>query len=438
MPSEHRTNAVLCRPIGCGCPIACSMIQQQCKVRLWLQTGCDSMTSGERILRCFLYCCQQQGASNLWWHGEPCVQPCHAQCGREGATCHNESRRCRVLVNTPCEPAGPSLTDFVAPAAPAVPLDQYSVQAPSWKARQPKPDWLKRPEVPSGEKYTQIKGKLRELKLATVCEEARCPNIGECWGGGDGHAATATIMLMGDTCTRGCRFCAVKTSRAPPPLDPSEPENTAAAVAEWGVDYIVLTSVDRDDVADGGAAHIAATIRALKEKSDGRLLVEALVPDFSGELDSVRTVATSGLDVYAHNVETVPRLQGAVRDRRAGWDQSIATLRAAKDAGMRVTKTSLMLGCGETQEEVLEAMHLLREADVGVVTLGQYMRPTKRHMPVAEYVTPAAFEAYQQAAEDMGFLYAASGPMVRSSYRAGEFYLKNMLQQETSRMAASG
>jgi lipoyl synthase len=330
--------------------------------------------------------------------------------------------------------SGPSLDDFVGSPS----TSDYSVAAPSWKARQPKPDWLKRADVPAGEKYTQIKSKLRDLKLATVCEEARCPNIGECWGGGEGHAATATIMLMGDTCTRGCRFCAVKTSRAPPPLDLHEPEKTAAAVADWGVDYIVLTSVDRDDIADGGASHIAATVRALKQKTGGRLLVEALVPDFSGNIDSVRTVARAGLDVYAHNVETVPRLQSAVRDRRANWDQSIATLRAAKEAGMRVTKTSLMLGCGETKEEVLEAFRLLREADVGVVTLGQYMRPTKRHMAVSEYVTPEAFAAYQKAAEQMGFLYVASGPMVRSSYRAGEYYLKNMLQQEMGRAAATG
>lgn len=335
-----------------------------------------------------------------------------------------------------CAPAGPGLEDFAGPL-PSV-SGEYSVEAPSWKARQPKPEWLKRPHIPVGEKYTQIKSKLRELKLATVCEEARCPNIGECWGGGDGHAATATIMLMGDTCTRGCRFCAVKTSRTPPPLDPNEPDNVAAAVAEWGVDYIVLTSVDRDDIADSGANHIAATIRRLKAKTDGRLLVEALVPDFSGNLESVKTVVSAGLDVYAHNVETVPRLQSAVRDRRANWQQSIATLQAAKEAGSRVTKTSLMLGCGETPDEVLEAMVLLRTADVGVVTLGQYMRPTKRHMPVAEYVTPEAFARYQAAAESMGFLYAASGPMVRSSYRAGEYYLKNMLQAKGAKAAAAG
>jgi lipoyl synthase len=167
-----------------------------------------------------------------------------------------------------------------------------------------KPDWLKR-TLPGGEKFAAIKSKLRELKLSTVCEEARCPNIGECWGGSEGHAATATIMLMGDTCTRGCRFCAVKTSRKPPPLDPEEPANTAKAVAAWGIDYVVLTSVDRDDLPDYGAQHIARTIALLKEETQGRLLVEALVPDFLGRKDCVELVAKSGLDVFAHNIETV-------------------------------------------------------------------------------------------------------------------------------------
>lgn len=282
--------------------------------------------------------------------------------------------------------------------------------------------------MPGGEAYTAIKDKLRELNLHTVCEEARCPNIGECWGGDEqGNGATATIMLMGDTCTRGCRFCAVKTSRAPPPLDPDEPLNTARAVAAWGIDYVVLTSVDRDDLPDGGAAHIAATIKHLKQESQGRLLVEALVPDFQGDQACVRTVATAGLDVFAHNVETVPRLQGVVRDRRANWTQSLHVLRTAKDAGVGVTKTSLMLGCGESRQEVLEALGLLREAGVDVVTLGQYMRPTKKHMAVAEYVTPEAFDSYARVAEELGFKYVASGPMVRSSYKAGELYLKKLV-----------
>lgn len=215
--------------------------------------------------------------------------------------------------------------------------------------------------IPGGDNYTKIKSKLRELKLSTVCEEAKCPNIGECWGGGEDTPATATIMLMGDTCTRGCRFCAVKTSRAPPPLDPEEPENTAKAVAAWGIDYVVLTSVDRDDLPDFGAHHIASTIRGLKKHTEGRLLVEALVPDFQGREDCVQVIVDSGLDVFAHNIETVERLQGAVRDRRAGWNQSMNVLAKAKEKGAKVTKSSIMLGCGETQEEVLAAMKALRD-----------------------------------------------------------------------------
>ena len=227
----------------------------------------------------------------------------------------------------------------------------------------------------------------------------------------------------------GCRFCAVKTSQAPPPLDPAEPARVATAIAEWGIGYVVLTSVDRDDLPDGGAAHIAATVDELKARTAGKLLVEALVPDFQGDTSCVATVVASGLDVYAHNVETVPRLQASVRDRRAGWDQSVATLVAAKAAGARLTKTSLMLGCGETREEVLDALARLRAAGVDVVTFGQYMRPTKKHMPVAAYITPAAFDGYVAAAKALGFRYAAGGPMVRSSYRAGEFYLEAMLKE---------
>lgn len=252
--------------------------------------------------------------------------------------------------------SGPDLGHFIR----GEDHSDYSVYAPKPKERARKPDWLKR-VVPGGEKYTAIKSKLRELNLATVCEEAKCPNIGECWGGNDGHTATATIMLMGDTCTRGCRFCAVKTSRTPPPLDPNEPENTAKAVAAWGIDYVVLTSVDRDDLPDFGADHIAKTIAHLKEHTGGRLLVEALVPDFQGRRDCVDLVAGSGLDVFAHNIETVERLQGAVRDRRAGWAQSLGVLASAKEAGARITKSSIMLGCGESPDEVLSAFKALRD-----------------------------------------------------------------------------
>lgn len=327
--------------------------------------------------------------------------------------------------------AGPDFNKFINGST--LGKDGYSVDAPPLKARQPKPEWMKRPALPGGERYTEIKQKLRELKLHTVCEEAKCPNLGECWGGGDGHTATATIMLMGDTCTRGCRFCAVKTSKAPPPLDPDEPENVSKAIAEWGLDYVVLTSVDRDDLPDQGSNHIAATIRGLKQRAP-QMLVEALVPDFQGDEECVERVALSGLDVFAHNVETVERLQNVVRDRRAGWEQSLRVLRKAKAVaagqGKRlITKTSLMLGVGEKPAEIEAALRALRAADVDVVTFGQYMRPTKGHMPVTEYVTPEAFQGWQRMAEELGFRYAAAGPMVRSSYRAGEFFLKNMLKE---------
>jgi len=311
----------------------------------------------------------------------------------------------------------------------------YAVPAAKLRHRRPKPAWVKR-TLPGGEtlsKYTEIKNQLRELKLSTVCEEAKCPNIGECWGGGEhGGAATATIMLMGDTCTRACRFCAVKTARRPPPLDPDEPENVATAIAAWGLDYVVLTSVDRDDLEDQGAAHFAETVRLLKRRRPS-LLVEALTPDFRGEEELVARVASSGLDVFAHNVETVPRLQAHVRDRRAGWEQSLAVLRKAKESGARLTKTSIMLGLGETADEVHAALQQLRDGGVDVVTLGQYMQPTKGHLPVAEFVSPEGFAHWEAVARGMGFRYAAAGPLVRSSYRAGEFFLQNMLNEDERR-----
>ncbi|MEW5315960.1 MAG: hypothetical protein WDW38_007354 [Sanguina aurantia] len=274
---------------------------------------------------------------------------------------------------------GPDFSDFLTGQELA---EKYSVEAPGWKEKKRKPEWMKR-SIPGGEKYAEIKAKLRELKLHTVCEEAKCPNIGECWGVGDGHTATVPLQRQGvnptgvgaldGACTG---FCAVKTSRAPPPLDPDEPENVSKAIAAWGLDYVVLTSVDRDDLPDGGAEHISTTIRLLKEKTEGRLLVEALVPDFQGDMAAV-TVSHSSL---CHG-----------RDRQA--------------------RACVLLGVG-----------------VDVVTLGQYMRPTKKHMAVSEFVTPEAFSTYQAIAESMGFLYVASGPMVRSSYRAGEFYLTHVLR----------
>jgi len=296
----------------------------------------------------------------------------------------------------------------------------------------PKPSWLKAQPATS-DNYLSLRSTVRELGLATVCEEAKCPNIGECWGGGPDSTATATIMIMGDTCTRGCSFCAVKTSRKPPPLDPMEPEKVASAIIKWGLDYVVLTSVDRDDIEDQGSGHFRAVVEKLKEKSRAAgkdLLVEALTPDFRGDLDLVANVANSGLDVYAHNIETVERLTKRVRDRRAGYAQTLAVLEHAKLSNPNVlTKTSIMLGLGETDEDVRQTLNDLRNVDVDVVTFGQYLQPSRRHLPVKEYVTPEKYEEWQIEAEGMGFKYVASGPLVRSSYKAGEFFLKNLIKQ---------
>ncbi|KAI0361789.1 lipoic acid synthase [Trametes cingulata] len=331
---------------------------------------------------------------------------------------------------------GPSLDDFIADRVPER-VVLGNTTAPRL------PSYLKT-TIPKGASFSKIKKDLRGLNLHTVCEEARCPNIGDCWGGKEGateaegkRGATATIMLMGDTCTRGCRFCSVKTSRTPPPLDPHEPENTAEAISRWGLGYIVLTSVDRDDLADGGAHHFAETIMKIKQKAP-HILVEALTGDFAGNLEHVSIVAKSGLDVYAHNVETTEELTPYVRDRRATFRQSLAVLERAKQDGVRVTKTSMMLGVGENEDQVMHALRELRKADVDVVTFGQYMRPTKRHMKVDRYVEPAEFGRWKQIAEDMGFLYVASGPLVRSSYKAGEFYIENVLRgKATERRAKS-
>lgn len=264
-----------------------------------------------------------------------------------------------------------SFSDFVATSSavqPLSPTEAYTLRTaevgPAGKKRTITrlPEWLKTPIPAGNENYKKIKADLRGLGLHTVCEEARCPNISECWGGSDKNAATATIMLMGDTCTRGCRFCSVKTSRAPPPLDPHEPEHTAEALARWGLGYVVLTSVDRDDLADGGARHFAETIRKIKHKKPS-LLVEALTGDFRGDLDMVKIVAESGLDVYAHNVETVEGLTPYVRDRRATFRQSLKVLKHVKDVMGKdgpITKTSIMLGLGEQEHEVMDALKGMR------------------------------------------------------------------------------
>jgi len=320
---------------------------------------------------------------------------------------------------------GPDLGDFIGGAEH--PDYEGKLKLEKGDKRLRLPPWLKR-EIPMGKNFSRLKSDLRGLKLSTVCEEARCPNIGECWGGAEG-TATATIMLMGDTCTRGCRFCSVKTARAPPPLDPMEPENTAHAVAQWGLDYVVLTSVDRDDLPDAGANHIAETIRQLKVTKPS-LLVECLSPDFGGSEAGVEAVVTSGLDVFAHNIETVERLTPGVRDLRAKYRQTLAVLEHAKRVKPdMVTKTSIMLGLGETDEEVRTTMQELRDVGVDCLTLGQYMQPTKRHLKVKEYVTPAKFAHWEKVGQELGFLYTASGPLVRSSYKAGEFFIQNIIEK---------
>lgn len=236
-------------------------------------------------------------------------------------------------------------------------------------------------------------------------------------------------MLLGDTCTRGCRFCSVKTNRNPAKPDPTEPENTAEAISRWGLGYVVLTTVDRDDLPDGGAHHLAETVIKIKQKAP-KTLVEALTGDFLGNLEMVDVMAKSGLDVYAHNLETVEALTPHVRDRRAGYRQSLNVLKRAKETvPSLITKTSVMLGLGETDDQIIQTMQDLRAINCDVITFGQYMRPTKRHMKVVEYVRPEKFDYWKDKAIEMGFLYCASGPLVRSSYKAGEAFIENVLNK---------
>jgi lipoic acid synthetase len=285
-----------------------------------------------------------------------------------------------------------------------------------------KPDWL-RVRLPGGERYSRLKEMFRRLDLHTVCEEARCPNVGECWGEG-----TATIMLLGETCTRGCRFCAVHTGDPAGWVDPREPEHVALALAELDLAYVVLTMVDRDDLLDGGAGHVARTVQRIKYHCP-ELLVETLVGDFQGVRADVATVVREGRpDVFAHNVEVVPELQRSMRDARCSWSRSIDVLRWAKEEGAKVTKTSLMVGCGETSEQVLLAMRALREANVDVLTVGQYLRPSPKHAEVKRWVEPAEFDYYREQGLAMGFRFVASGPLVRSSYRAAEAFLQGILR----------
>jgi lipoic acid synthetase len=286
---------------------------------------------------------------------------------------------------------------------------------------QSKPDWV-RARAPSGQTYEHVRQLLRQYSLHTVCQEAHCPNVGECWGGG-----TATFMIMGKVCTRACRFCNVKSGKPNGVLDPEEPTHVAAAVKELGLKYVVLTSVDRDDLPDGGAAHFARTIIALRSLAPNAL-VEALVPDFGGGVPEIRTVVEACPDVIGHNLETTKRLTPKVRDPRADYHRSLKVLEEVKKLNPGIfTKSSLMLGLGEEQEDVIQALRDLRSVGTDFLTLGQYLRPSPRNLPVVKYITPDEFSYYRKLAEETGFRYVASGPLVRSSYRAGEYFIQNVI-----------
>ncbi len=324
-----------------------------------------------------------------------------------------------------------AIKDGIRAATPAGTAEPAAAAAPAAR----KPAWLRAP-LPAGERFASVKGIVRDHALSTVCEEAKCPNIGECW-----NAGTATIMLMGSVCTRACRFCAVDTGNPRGWLDRDEPENVARSVELMGLTYVVLTSVDRDDLADGGAAHYAAAVRAIKRRTP-RTAVEALVPDFGGVVEHVHTVVDTGLEVFAQNVETVERLTHPVRDPRAGYRRTLEVLAAAKRRRPQVlTKTSLMLGLGETDAEIRRTLEDLRAASVDILTLGQYLRPTPNHLAVERFVTPAAFDHYREWALDMGFLECVAGPLVRSSYRAERALARNnagLDNESLARRAAQG
>jgi lipoic acid synthetase len=282
-----------------------------------------------------------------------------------------------------------------------------------------KPKWLKA-RVPGGATFAAVRRNVRKHRLSTVCEESMCPNIGECWNNG-----TATIMLMGSVCTRACRFCAVDTGNPGGRIDVEEAQNTARSVELMGLRYVVLTSVDRDDLPDGGAQHYADCVRAVKELNPDTA-VEALTPDFCGSRDAVEAVASSGLDVFAQNVETVDRLTSAIRDPRAGYRQTLDILQMAGEIAPEVlVKTSLMLGLGETNAEILSTMDDLRERGVDILTLGQYLQPTANHMTVERFVSPDEFDMFREAGLQRGFMEVVAGPLVRSSYRADRVFDKN-------------
>jgi lipoic acid synthetase len=295
-----------------------------------------------------------------------------------------------------------------------------------------KPAWLKVP-LPGGEDYSRLKRITQELKLNTVCEEARCPNMGECWSGSQ---ATMTLMVLGDECTRRCRFCAVKTVESAAAPDPDEPKNVGVAIGELNLGYVVITSVDRDDLVDGGAAHYAECVREIHQRAP-RTIVETLIPDYTGA--PLAALMAAAPEVLAHNVEVVPRLQRKIRDPRCSFERSLETLAGAKALSEEVvTKSSLMLGLGEEHLEVIDSMERLRGAGCELLTLGQYLRPSKNHAPVIEYITPERFEEYRVLGEEMGFQHVAAGPLVRSSYKAGELFAERFVRERRGLASSTG
>ena len=287
-----------------------------------------------------------------------------------------------------------------------------------------KPQWLKI-KLDTNDNFSNIKQTLKNHNLHTVCEEAHCPNISECWNTG-----TATFMLMGDVCTRGCKFCAVKTGNPMKKLDPGESKKLAQALAEIKLfDYVVLTCVDRDDLEDGGAAHFAECIIEIK-KAYPEIIIEVLIPDFNGDIASLKKIIDAKPEVIAHNIETVERLQKKIRDVRANYNQSLAVLENIKKINPKIyTKSSIMLGLGETDEEIIQSMKDLRAINADILTIGQYLRPTDWHIPISSFVAPEKFEYFKQKALELGFLFCAAGPFVRSSYKAGELFVKNVLKK---------
>src|SRR3989338_153470 len=288
-----------------------------------------------------------------------------------------------------------------------------------------KPEWLKIKLV-KNDNLSGIKETLTKHNLHTVCESAHCPNISECWSGG-----TATFMLMGDVCTRGCKFCAVKTGNPRKELDKDEPRKLAEAIAEIKLfDYVVLTSVNRDDLDDGGSGHFAECITEVK-KEYPKIIIEVLIPDFKGDIDSLKKIIDANPEVIAHNIETVERLQKKVRDPRANYRQSLSVLENIKKLNPKIySKSAIMLGFGETDEEIIQAMEDLRTVDCDILTIGQYLRPSDWHLPINNFVPPEKFKYFEQKALELGFLYCASGPFVRSSYKAGELFIKNILRNK--------